>query len=565
MKRAPLLALVAAASVALATPAFAADEPTTEGPTASYIVQFTPGSDRSAEVARAKALGMTVNAEYRYAISGMSVEANAGQLRALQANPNVQLIEKDAIATTMADQSGATWGLDRVDQRDLPLNGVYSYSQTASNVTAYVVDTGILASHTNFGGRVRTGFDAVTAGGSATDCDGHGTHVAGTIGSATYGVAKSVTLVPVRVLGCTGSGTTTDILEGIDYVIADHAAGTPAVANFSLGYSGIVQTVDDAMARLVADGVTVVIAAGNSNVDACGVTPARTPSAITVGSTTSSDARSSFSNFGTCLDIFAPGSSITSTWYTSTTATNTISGTSMASPHVAGAAALYLAENPTASPAAVTTALNSSATLNKVTSPGTGSPNRLLFTGSVPPALPGSPTITSISPSSGAVGTSVTITGTNLTGASVTFNGTSATVTSNSGTSITTTVPAGATSGPVTVDNGIAKASTSFSVVSAPAAPTFTSVTSPSAGKATVRWTLGSNGGSPLTAQVLRAYRVISGATSTTPSNTWNLSTTSTGGTVSNLVRGATYRFEVTVTNAVGSTKSALSAGVIIR
>ena len=495
MKRLSIYALTMATALATAAPALAADPSADSSPAASYIVQFTPGSDRAAEVSQARALGMKVNAEYRYAISGMSVEANAGQLRALQANPNVQLIEKDAIATTMADQSGATWGLDRIDQRDLPLNGVYSYSQTAANVTAYVVDTGILASHQQFGGRVRSGFDAVTTGGSATDCDGHGTHVAGTIGSATYGVAKSVTLVPVRVLGCTGSGTTTDILEGIDYVIADHAAGTPAVANFSLGYQGIVSTVDDAMARLVADGVTVVIAAGNSNVDACGVTPARTPTAITVGSTTSTDARSSFSNFGTCLDIFAPGSSITSTWYTSTSAINTISGTSMASPHVAGAAALYLAANPTASPATVTSALTANATANKVTSAGTGSANRLLFVGTV--ATPAAPTITSLAPATATPGTVVSLTGANLTGATrVAFGATNATYTITSDTTASVTVPsvaAGAYQVTVTTSGGTSAGAAftveSAPVVPAPAAPTGLSTVSVSRGGASVKWT----------------------------------------------------------------------------
>ena len=564
MKRLSIYALTMATALATAAPALAADPSADSSPAASYIVQFTPGSDRAAEVSQARALGMKVNAEYRYAISGMSVEANAGQLRALQANPNVQLIEKDAIATTMADQSGATWGLDRIDQRALPLNGVYSYSQTAANVTAYVVDTGILASHQQFGGRVRSGFDAVTTGGSATDCDGHGTHVAGTIGSATYGVAKSVTLVPVRVLGCTGSGTTTDILEGIDYVIADHAAGTPAVANFSLGYQGIVSTVDDAMARLVADGVTVVIAAGNSNVDACGVTPARTPTAITVGSTTSTDARSSFSNFGTCLDIFAPGSSITSTWYTSTTATNTISGTSMASPHVAGAAALYLASNPTASPATVTSALTTGATANKVTTAGTGSPNRLLFVGATTPPPPVvAPTIGSFSPGSGYRGSAVTVTGTDLAGATATVNGVAATVTASSATSLTLTVPSTATTGRIVITNsaGSATSASDFTVLVAipPVAPTNVSGTSPSNGRATVRWALSSNnGGSAITSQTVVAYRI----SGTPQRTTFTVSATATTVTLS-LTRRAQYQFAVIATNAAGSSAESVRSGTV--
>lgn len=573
MRIARSIAAVAALSLVVASPALAQDTVETtatavaDGPVSSYIVQFTPGSDRAAEVSKAKGLGMKVNAEYRYAISGMSVEANAGQLRALQANPNVKLVEKDAIATVLADQSGATWGLDRVDQRDLPLNGIYSYSQTASTVTAYVVDTGILASHTEFGGRVRAGFDAVTAGGTATDCDGHGTHVAGTIGGTTYGLAKAVTLVPVRVLGCTGSGTTTDILEGIDYVIADHAAGTPAVANFSLGYSGIVSSVDDAMARLVADGVTVVIAAGNSNVDACGVTPARTPSAVTVGATTSTDARSSFSNFGSCLDIFAPGSSITSAWFTSSTATNTISGTSMAAPHVAGAAALYLASDPTASPATVTSALTSAATASKVTSPGTGSPNRLLFVGAATPPPPvAAPTISSFSPSAGYRGSAVTVTGTGLAGATATVNGVAATVTASSATSLTLTVPSTATTGRITVTNSAGSATSALDfqvlVATAPSAPTNVTATSPSNGRATVRWTLSTNnGGSPITSQTVVAYRI----SGTPQRTTYTVSATATTVTLS-LTRRAQYQFAVIANNAAGpSIESGRSGTVTIR
>jgi serine protease len=245
-------------------------------------------------------------------------------------------------------------------------------------VHAYIVDTGVLLTHNEFSGRMGNGFDAVTSGGNANDCHGHGTHVAGTVGGTTYGVAKGVTIHPVRVLGCTGSGTNAGVIAGMDWVAQNRVL--PAVANMSLG-GGASQATDDAVARMTAAGVTVVVAAGNDNAsDACTKSPARAPSAITVGSTTSTDARSSFSNVGTCLDIFAPGSSITSAWFTSPTATNTISGTSMASPHVAGGAALYLATNPTATPAQVTQALTSSATPGIVTDARTGSPNLLLYT-----------------------------------------------------------------------------------------------------------------------------------------------------------------------------------------
>jgi subtilisin family serine protease len=297
-------------------------------------------------------------------------------LARLLADPRVAYVEEDGVVSINATQSPATWGLDRIDQRNLPLNNSYTYDTTASGVHAYIIDTGVLLNHTQFTGRMGNGFDAVTSGGNANDCNGHGTHVAGTVGGTTHGVAKGVTIHPVRVLGCNGSGTNSGVIAGMDWVANNHVK--PAVANMSLG-GGASQATDDAVARMTNAGVTVVVAAGNSNDNACNYSPARAPSAITTGSTTNTDARSSFSSFGSCLDIYAPGSSITSAWHTGTTATNTISGTSMASPHVAGVAALYLANNPSATPAQVTQAIISNATPNVVTNPGTGSPNRLLY------------------------------------------------------------------------------------------------------------------------------------------------------------------------------------------
>ena len=278
----------------------------------------------------------------------------------------------------------ATWGLDRIDQRDLPLNGTYSYTTLAAGVHVYVIDTGIRSTHAEFGGRVSsTGYTAISDGNGTNDCNGHGTHVAGTIGGATYGVAKGVTLHAVRVLNCSGSGSTSGVIAGVNWVTANHTA--PAVANMSLG-GGASTALDDAVRNSVASGVTYAVAAGNSNANACNSSPSRVSQALTVGSSTNTDARSSFSNFGTCVDVFAPGSNITSAWYTSNTATNTISGTSMASPHVAGAAALYLATDPSAPPSTVHAAVVDNASVNKLSSIGSGSPNRLLHSifGGVP-------------------------------------------------------------------------------------------------------------------------------------------------------------------------------------
>jgi subtilisin family serine protease len=327
---------------------------------------------------------------YKNALKGFSANLSEKEALALAADPRVAYVEENQEVSITASQTGATWGLDRIDQRDLPLNQTYNYNATGSGVKAYIIDTGILTSHTQFGGRAINGYDAVDGSLPAADCNGHGTHVAGTVGGSTYGVAKSVTLVAVRVLDCAGSGTDAGVIAGIDWVTADHAAGAPAVANMSLG-GGASTSLDDAVRRSIADGVTYALASGNDNSDACLGSPSRVAEGITVNSSTSSDSRSSFSNWGTCTDIFAPGSSITSAWYTSTTATNTISGTSMATPHVAGAAALYLSTNTTASPATVWAALRDNATLNKIVSAGSGSPNRLLYTGFIGGGTPPPP------------------------------------------------------------------------------------------------------------------------------------------------------------------------------
>lgn len=353
---------------------------------ASLSSETSSRAPRVADVAQRVAgdHGMRVHMAYNTVLRGFVVNADDKALAKLLLDNRVAYVEEDSIIQATATQTGATWGIDRVDQRDLPLNSSYTYNTTAAGVHAYIIDTGVLGSHSQFTGRMGNGYTAISDGGGTTDCNGHGTHVAGTVGGSTYGVAKGVTIHPVRVLGCNGSGSNSGVIAGMDWVASNRVK--PAVANMSLG-GGADTATDTAIANMVNAGVTVVVAAGNDNANACNYSPARAASAITVGSTTSTDARSSFSNFGTCVDIFGPGSSITSSWYTSTTATNTISGTSMASPHVAGVAALYLATNTTATPAQVTTAIINASTANKVTSPGTGSPNRLLYSlfGTTPP------------------------------------------------------------------------------------------------------------------------------------------------------------------------------------
>ena len=346
-----------------------------------YIVvlneqQVARGNVRAEAETLARQNGGRLAHIYQNTIRGFALNISATGAAALARNPRVRYVEQDSERYIVDTQPNATWGLDRIDQRDLPLNAAYTYVTLAAGVNVYVIDTGIRSTHVEFTGRMGAGYTSIADGNGTNDCNGHGTHVAGTIGGTTYGVAKGVTLYPVRVLDCNGSGTTSGVIAGVDWVSANHAP--PAVANMSLG-GGASTALDDAVRNSVASGVTYAVAAGNSNANACNSSPARVSQALTVGSSTSSDARSSFSNFGTCVDLFAPGSSITSSWNTSDTATNTISGTSMASPHVAGAAALYLASNPTALPATVHAAIVDNASVNKLSGVGSGSPNRLLF------------------------------------------------------------------------------------------------------------------------------------------------------------------------------------------
>jgi subtilisin family serine protease len=350
----------------------------------SYLVvlRAAAGTTPATADALARQYGGEVRAVWQHALHGFAIKAPAAAAARIAGDPRVAYVQQDAVVQLAATQSPVpSWGLDRIDQRNLPLNNAYTYSTTAPNVHAYIVDTGIRTTHVDFGGRAVWGTNT-TGDGINSDCHGHGTHVAGTVGGASYGVAKGVALVAVKVLNCAGSGTTSGVVSGVNWVAQN--AIRPAVANMSLG-GGVQQALDDAVAGAIASGVTFAIASGNSNADACNFSPARVATALTVNASDISDNRASFSNYGTCTDLFGPGVNITSAWNTSDTATNTISGTSMATPHVAGGAALYLSANPAASPAQVSSAINGSATPNVIINPGPGSPNRLLFTGTTAP------------------------------------------------------------------------------------------------------------------------------------------------------------------------------------
>lgn len=313
---------------------------------------------------------------YQNAINGFAVEMSEADAEALSQDFRVAYVEEDQIITLDATQANPpSWGIDRIDQRNRPLSLSYTFNWDGSGVRAYVIDTGIRTTHSQFGTRAQNSFDAF--GGTGADCNGHGTHVAGTIGGSTVGVAKNVQLRGVRVLNCSGSGSNSGVIAGVDFVRLNHQA--PAVANMSLG-GGISSALDTAVNNLHNANVSIAVAAGNNNgANACNISPARAANAITVGSTTQTDARSSFSNIGSCLDIFAPGSGILSAWFTSNTAGATLSGTSMASPHVAGVAALFKQANPSASSTTIRNAIVNNATTNVVTNAGTGSPNRLLY------------------------------------------------------------------------------------------------------------------------------------------------------------------------------------------
>ncbi|WP_261775460.1 S8 family peptidase, partial [Kocuria turfanensis] len=394
-----------------------------------YLVRFAPGTDVAAQARTLRAQGKAVGRTFSTAVRAAVVTTTPAQAAALARSPRVEAVERDLPVELFDTQQSAPWGLDRIDQRALPLSTTYTAPAVGTGVNAYVVDTGVLTAHTDFGTRVASGWSAVADGRGTSDCNGHGTHVAGTIAGAVHGVAKAATVVPVRVLDCDGAGYMSDVVAGLDWVAAHHTAGTPAVANLSLG-GGANTTVDAAVQGIINDGVTAVVAAGNSAADACSTSPARVPAAVTIAATDTNDRQASFSNHGSCVDLYAPGVNIASAGHTSTTAVATMSGTSMAAPHAAGAATLVLAQNPAYTPAQVASAINDGATTGLVTNTATGTPNRLLH---ITPGAATAPTATK------------------------------------------------------------------------PAAPTSVKATAGSQ-SATVSWTKGSDGGSPLTGQIVHVY-----------------------------------------------------------
>jgi subtilisin family serine protease len=381
-----VLPTVAVATALSSTPALAM----TDAPEAStYLVTLAPGTGAvgSAVGALTARYGGQVRFTYTHAIRGFSLTLPSSAAKALASDPLVALVEPNVTVAINDVQSGAQYDLDRTDQRS-GLDGKYTYGATGAGVTAYDLDTGIRPTHVDFGGRASVGFDAIGDGQNGIDCNGHGTHTAGSIGSATYGMAKQVRIVAVRVLACDGSGTADQIIAGLDWVTA-HAV-KPAVANMSIGTNvGTSATIDAAVRGLVNSGVPIAVSAGNGvgnglyAENACTHSPSDEPLALTVSAVDRTDTRPIWANIGNCVDIFAGGVDVNSTWYTSDTATSLDTGTSMASPHVAGAAAMYLSANPSATPAQVATFLTSQATSGAVKSPGSGSPNKLLYIGGI--------------------------------------------------------------------------------------------------------------------------------------------------------------------------------------
>ena len=532
-----------------------------------YVVQTLSPATATAASALVRTSGGVVISTYSHVLTGFSASMTAEQAKNLQLNPQVTSVTPDERTHTSTVQTDPPWGLDRIDQRTAAGNGTYNYDTTGAGVTAFIVDTGIRFTHTEFGGRAVSGWDFVDGDADASDCYGHGTHVSGTVGGSTFGVAKAVHYVSLRVWDCAGSGWMSDMIAALDWAVAHKPAG-PSVVNISGGGSAY-QAMDDAVARTTAAGLTVVVAGSNDNANACNYSPARAPSAITVGATDSTDTRAYFSNYGSCIDLFAPGVSIQSSVNTSDTANEFWSGTSMATPHVTGIVARFLQANPTSTPAQVTSSVLAAAIPNVVVDP-VGSPNRLAFV-SPPVSLPSAPTSVAVNKSnatktgfiSWAPPTSTG--GSPITGYRVTRNGTdsagngpqsivvSAGTRSKSfpllkpGSTYALTVRAITAAGEGPTGGG----SITLAAV-APGIPTSVSVARNDTTKVgSIRWAPPANdGGSPIT-----GYRVTRNGTDSAGNGPQSIvvSTTSRSRSFSKLVAGRTYTLTVTAITAAGS------------
>jgi len=554
----------------------------------SYIVVLKgPNGSSSIEADISRAGGRTER-RFTHVLNGLSVRIKNSEVARLRNNPNVLSVEPDQQMFAVDTQSPTpSWGLDRIDQRSLPLNSTFTATAQGSGVDTYIVDTGIYASHTEFTGRLAAGFSSIADSNGTNDCNGHGTHVAGTTAGTTYGIAKSATLIPVRVLDCSGSGSNSGVIAGLDWIVAHHISGKAAVVNMSLG-GGASTALDTAVQNVINDGIVMVVAAGNSNVDACNTSPARATNALTVGATgqystgETTDSRSSYSNYGPCLDIFAPGSRITSSWIGGSAAINTISGTSMAAPHVAGVAAVLFGRYPSSTASQIASMLRTAATPNVVIGPGTGSPNYLLYLDplggtpsgpdAVTPVAPSAPTAITITPSSGSLSIKFTAgsAGTSpITNYKYSLDGGVTWLTRSPASTLSPIVVSGLTNGSTysvsiraisTAGDGIASTLVNATIPSAPSAPLLVTALASANRTARVTWTLGVNGGSPITSHVVTAY--LNGTTTVAKSVTVSGATT-TAATVSGLTSGRTYTFRVQAINAYGRSPVSLASNSI--